>query len=334
MGLIPHKDFTSSYGFLFPYFFGFINATLGYDGWYILLILMDTIILGLIIKNTTKDQFNRSWIIWFWLLNPLILWNTIINGQQQILIALLGMLVLNLASEHKYFALLMTFLGIVLTKIMMLIYVPSIILSGNYKEIIKTFIVLIIALTIFYTTHHAFNLNFLEGLKGESAMVTPGSILFWVHALFNTSTPIAILNLTSIGVSSFFAFWIYTKLPTNGSNNGIVISVILMLVFFTLGPRIYSSYYVMIIPLLMVNAILFNLEWKFFLHAMIICTFGPAEASLYFALNMPKTVNFENLHSVLPLFLCDAIIIYCNIILTCTIISRIRSNINKQNTNI
>jgi len=333
-GQVPHRDFTSAYGALFPYLIGYTFKWFGYDGWYLILILADTCLLSLIMRRENmKEAVISSGIYWFWLLNPLIFWNTLVNGQQQMLIALFGVLAI-LASVSRcaiWWAPVILCFGALSTKVMAFAYTPAIVMKGK-AGLMRGVGTFLLVFAIYLTGQYLLGVHFLDGLRKEGAIVTSGSIFYWIYFFSSGNLSLEVANMISIMIAGACALGVARATKRLGDAAIYDIALTTLLVFFILAPRIYANYYVLSLPLIAIWASSISGHDRFLLASMAMAVAASVEVSLYFALGKPSSIGATRIENVIPLMACDLVLIATVCIMICKIYYERTDHVNSAAT--
>lgn len=285
-GHVPDRDFATSYGVLFPYILGLIERYLGLGGWAALLIAADTWLLSRLLREASGA---RSRVFWIWLTCPLLVWNVPIEAQQQILVAAaLCAVLLALEARLPVRAAALLVGSFVTLKVLLATLVPAFVLGVERRVAYRFGMALVLLVAIVGAVHFVLGLNPLPGLLFESRNTFPGSLLFWLWcALRLPQGAITVLNVLSL-----LAAVSVTALAVrrDRARDAFAVVLIYSLIYLALGPRTYSVYWVIVLPVAMVALCRlgdgFGLLW-----IASVCALQSAQMSVWFHLGMPMRID-------------------------------------------
>lgn len=323
-GLLPYKDFITSYSPLFPYFTAI--PLIIYDS--VKSIVFFSIIIELLsvffwykisLKNLGEITSNNILLIYTF--NPIPIILVAISGQNQIWLSLfLGLTFYLILKEKHYFAGLCFALGFLVTKFLILIFLlPLIFFYKNIKNFLLGFLTPVI---IIYSGLLIFGFDFLIPIKIEGNDFTSGNIIY----LFSTFFPSLInqsliLNLILLAIVICFLIYlnIHKNLHLRSADDIMSLINIANLVFIILllvSKKSYTNYLtIMLYPIIMSFININNIKRDFVFFSL----FGfisVLEPSLWFRIMHQQTLNIlfkPSLIYVMPvyiiLFICIEIIL-------------------------
>jgi hypothetical protein len=235
-GLIPNSDFPFPYGPLFITLFQVVNIGHEFIGWYFVLALCDTAILGLLMNM--NSEFRDS-TFWFWLFNPLNLLLTPVLGQNQILMILFAVIAIYFLEKNFYVCLISISIGAILIKLLIIIYIPGILLLLLKKR--SHFLQMaIIPIVIYSMVGFSITSKWYDGLGKELDLITPGNISFW---LINYLPHFELQAGIILSFAFLFLVWILIGKYSAGIATSLPLAIIsTSAVFLISNPRSYSEF--------------------------------------------------------------------------------------------
>jgi hypothetical protein len=317
-GFIPNRDFPFPYGPLFITLFQAVDIGHEFIGWYFLLAVCDTAILGLLMKMNLKF---RDSTFWFWLFNPLNLLLTAVLGQNQILMILFAVVAMYFIEKNFKVSLISISVGAILIKLLILIYIPGILLL-LLKNRSRFFQISVFPVAIYSVVGFHITSKWYAGLGNELDLITPGNFSFWLinylpHFELQTGVILsfALVSLVWIVIGKYRA-GIATSLP--------LATISTSALFLISNPRSYSEYWIFLLaPICLLQDE--GIRVKMMHYFAIISLLAPLEMTYYFNI-IRHEVRQGSTIDVLFLALFDLVIIFLGILIVSQIFRKAKSS--------
>lgn len=299
-GLLPYKDFISSYSPFFPYFTSI--PILMYDSvksivlFSIIIELMSVLIwYSLAIENFNEHKSNL--ILLIYTLNPLSIINVAINGQNQIWISLfIGLTYYLLLRKHYYLAGVSFASGFLITKFLFLIFLLPILFFLRNKK--RFLLGLILTLIIPFIVLAYYRVDFLIPVKIESQAFSSGNIIY-LFTIFSSSLVSHSLVLNLFLLTIILAFLIYIKKNIHNKSTflsdipiTIIISCLVFVLLMLFSKKSFTNYWtILLYPIIMLT--INGNDLRNFLFFSLLGTFLVIEPSLWFRIMSQQTLDLN-----------------------------------------
>jgi hypothetical protein len=250
-GLLPYRDFPSSYGPMFSYLAALPLLVWDSPKSIILLTIVFEILSFLLwmrILGMAADAEVARHAAWLYLFSAFPLWNVAILGQNQVWVSALLALSILLAVAYRPISSGLTFaLSIIFVKFLSGIFLPGVV--SFTKKPVQWISAFGLSLVAAYGICYAFGLDILLPIKGEGLDATSGNIWYLLSVLgLEISRPWLHLGCNILaGLAVLLAYWIIIARRKCVFLSDVILTMCLVfLVFLSVSKKAYTNYVEMI----------------------------------------------------------------------------------------
>lgn len=297
-GLIPYRDFLSSYSPLFPYFTSI--SLLIYDSaksiiFFSIIIEILSLIVWYLISQKTLNEQTAIKSLFIYTFNPISIILVSISGQNQIWISLfIGLTYLLMINKNYFLAGFCFSIGFLVTKFLILLFLLPIIMF--YKHSTRFLIGFIPSVVIIYSLLWLLNVDFFIPLKIEANDFTSGNVIYILSILYSPILSHSFILNTSL-ILVIIIFLVYLKGLNNFSVKRdkniiqlIIISVLVFIILLLFSKKSYTNYLAMALYPIIMFSIIDNNFKKQYVFFSIFGTIAILEPTLWF-----RIMNQQNL---------------------------------------